>query len=257
MTDKLTCELVTETGMVERYVAETLPDSELEGFEDHLLLCQRCQEEVVQAVAVREALRETTKEGSGREASAGNPEKTRTGFFFGIPPKIWLPVAAAAGVAGLVFFGPDRVPGAIRELGGVSQPPIYLGISVRQDPASADSLFDAAMLRYVVDEFGDAAKGLEEALEAGAPPVPAQFFLGASQLTLDRPREAAEAFGVVIDSGSSPYLAEAHYYRAKAHLRRGEVEAALADLRAASAIQGEISRSAEALADSLEVRLGG
>jgi len=253
----MTCEVVAAAAMVERYVAGILPDSELEGFEAHLLLCQRCQEEVVQAVAVREGLREMKREEAERGVAADDPKSPSPSRFSNIPLKVWLPAAAAAVVAGLVFFGPDRVPEAVSELGRVTQPPVYLGVAVRQTPASADSLFDAAMLRYVADEFGDAATGLDEALEAGTDPVPAQFFLGASLLMLDRPRDAVEALAVVIDSGSSPYLAEAHYYRAKALLRLGDVGPALAHLRAAAAIPGEISSPALALADSLEAQMGG
>ncbi len=257
MTDNMTCEVVAGAAMVERYVAATLPDSELEEFEVHLVTCQVCQDEVVQAVAIRESLRDLKREEAERGVSVHDPKNPSPPRFSSIPLKVWLPVATAAVVAGLVFFGPDRVPEAVSELGRVTQPPVYLGVSVRQEPASADSLFDGAMLLYLTDEFGAAATSLEEALEAGTDPIPAQFFLGASLLMLDHPLDAAEAFGIVIDLGTSPYLAESHYYRAKALLRLGEVGPALSDLRATAAIQGEISALAEALADSLEARMGG
>jgi hypothetical protein len=257
MTDKLTCEVVAGAAMVERYVAGTLPESDLEGFEGHLITCQVCQDEVVQAVAIREGLRELQAGSSEQDPAVGRTPGPVRSRLRGVPPKVWIPVAAAAVLAGILVLGPDQVPSTVSELGRVTQPPVYLGVAVRQDPASADSLFDAAMLRYIADEFGGAAEGLEEALEAGAGPLPAQFFLGSSLLMLDRSRAAAEAFGAVIRAGDSPYLPEAHYYRGKALLRMGEVGPALSDLRIAAAFPGEISDQARALADSLEAQIGG
>jgi len=253
----LTCEMITDDGIVDQYVAGTLPEEEYESFENHLIECRACQDEVVQAVAVREGLGALGEESPGREPPTAGPTVRSRSRWKAISPKVWLPVAAAAVVAGLVFFGPDRVPEAISELGRVGQPPIYLGVPVRQEEAAAESLFDLAMTHYMADEFSDAAAGLRMALEAGADPIPAQFFLGASFLMLDRPREAAGALGVIIDLGPSPYQAEAHYYRAKALLRLGEVGPALDDLRGAAAVPGEIAGPAQALSDSLEAQMGG
>jgi tetratricopeptide (TPR) repeat protein len=128
---------------------------------------------------------------------------------------------------------------------------------VRQAEASADSLFEDGMLAYLADDFSGAVAGLRSALEAGAEPLPSQFFLGASHLMVDQPREAAGAFSAVIELGTSPYLAEAHFYRAKALLRLGDAATALEHLRVAATSGGEISTSAAALADSVEVQMGG
>ncbi|NNM04165.1 MAG: hypothetical protein HKO65_03600, partial [Gemmatimonadetes bacterium] len=223
MRPDLTCERVADKGLVERYVSDTLPEDELEPFEAHLIECRMCQDEVVQAVAVREGLGALGEEGPGRESSTAEPMVQSRSRRKVTSPKVWVPVASAAVVAGLVFFGPDRVPEAISDLGRVGQPPIYLGVPVRQEAAAAESLFDTAMRSYMADEFFDAAVGLRQALDAGADPIPAQFFRGASLLMLDRPQEAAEAFGVIISLGRSPYVAEAHYYRAKSLLRLGDV----------------------------------
>lgn len=57
MTDLLTCELVGERGLVERYVAGRVSDAtELATFEAHVLECLRCQDEVRLGLAVRAAL---------------------------------------------------------------------------------------------------------------------------------------------------------------------------------------------------------
>jgi hypothetical protein len=258
----LTCETVAENGLAERYVSDTLAGPELEPFEAHLIECERCQSEVLLAVAAREAL-ESGEEETGEEEEPGlpGPSEAREGASvprrFRVPVKVWVPAAAAAVVAGIFLFRPGPVPQRISELGRIGQAPVYLGIPVRADEAAADSLFDAAMLAYVAEDYSGAARVLGDALEAGADPLPAHFFLGASQLLLERPEEAVQAFGVVIDSGPSPYLAEGHYYRAKAMLQMGEVDPAFADLTAAAQMAGEISPSAEALADSLEAVMGG
>lgn len=257
MRAELTCGIVSEEALAERYATGALRGDDLERFEAHILECRQCQDEVRQAVAIREGLRASEEDGPG---SGGTDGKAGADFHRRvkrIPSLVWVPVAAAAALAGFLLLTPERVPSRISDLGRVEQAPVYLGIPVRQEAALADSLFDTAMLRYLADDFRAAATGLEEALAAGFDPVPARFFLGSSFLMLDRPSAAAEALGAVIDSGESPYLPEAHYYRAKALLRLGSMESALRDLRAAAATSAEISGQAQALADSIEAHMGG
>jgi len=136
-------------------------------------------------------------------------------------------------------------------LGRVTQPPIYLGVPVRQAPARPDSVFDVAMSAYQLGDYAEATAGLEAALAAGVDPAPAQFFLGASLLMLDRDREAAAAFEAVIAVGESPYLAEGRYYLAKVLLRSGDVAGALTQLSATSGGDSEIIALSRSLADSI------
>jgi hypothetical protein len=240
MIDRLSCDQVDAEFVIPRYVAGTLSPAESAAFEEHLLTCAACQQALTVAVAIREALPKVTV---GR---------TRRIPWFGLS----LTTLAAAARAVVVLLPRDQVPDTIRALGGLTQPPVYLGVAVRQAASRSDSLFEAAMAEYVTGDFAAAAEGLSRALAAGADTVPVQFFAGASLLMTDRPADAAEAFRSVINGGDTPYLAEARYYLAKALLRLGQTDAALRELRAAAADTMEIAGEARALADSVEAAAG-
>ena len=47
--------------VVERYVSGTLPEPEVAAFEEHMLLCERCQQAVHLAVGIRQTLPETER----------------------------------------------------------------------------------------------------------------------------------------------------------------------------------------------------
>ena len=243
------CDEFVAEFVIERYAAGQLPEAETAAFEEHLLTCGRCQSELTLAVAVREALPEAEA-----EEAEEDPTVPRRLPWKGMG--VGLSLAAAAAVT-LMILPRDRVSGEVAELGRVTQPPVYFGVPVRHAPARPDSVFGAAMSAYLAGEYSVAATGLEAAVEAGAGPVPAEFFRGASLLMLDRPADAEQAFSAVIDAGDSPYLAEAHFYRAKALLSQGRVDEAQVDLAATSESDGEIAASAKALADSVEAGMGG
>lgn len=240
--NRMSCDGIVAEFVIERYVADKLSESETVAFEEHMLLCDRCQRELTLAMAVREALSETDDSAYTTRPWAGRRNRIGVG----------MALAAAAAIAALLVLPTDRVSGPIAELGRVTQPPIYLGVPVRQAPARPDSVFGAAMSAYGAGNYSDAVDGLESAIAAGVDLAPAQFFRGASLLMLDDPEGAATAFEVVIASVDSLYAAEAHYYLAKALLRQGKTDRALAELRAVNDAVGEISVQARALADSVE-----
>lgn len=240
------CDKFVAGFVIERYAAGQLSESETVAFEEHLLVCDRCQQELTLAVAVREALPEA-------DAKRSDPvwkrrPWTRAGMGFAL--------AAAAVIAAVLILPIGSVSGPIAELGRVTQPPIYLGVPVRQAPARPDSVFEAAMSAYLAGDYSEAVPGLEAVLAAGADPASSQFFRGASLLMLDEPARAADAFEAVIAAGESPYLAEAHYYLAKTLLRLGDTDGALAQLNAAGAGESEVAALARALADSVTALSG-
>ncbi len=243
MSERLSCQTVSDGSFVARYVAGTLPDPETTAFEEHLLICERCQGDVHLAVAIREALPDS------QGAAARSPWPRWLG------PSV-MTLAAAAVLAGVILVSRDRVPDAVVRLGEVAQPPVYLGVAVRQDPSQGDSLFGAAMAAYAVGDFARAAAELPRALAAGADTVPVQFFAGASLLMSERPEDAAEAFRAVIRGGDTPYFAESHYYLAKALLRLGHVAEARRELAAAAGSGSEIADAARALDDSVAAAIG-
>ncbi len=210
------------------FVAGRLSGAELERFEEHLLACPSCQQEVALGLEIR---------------AAGSSVR-------GAPRRWAIPALVAAAAALALFIIPptsDRT--AIANLGQVEAAPVYLGIAVRGDEENAR--FDAAMRAYQRGDHAAALRDLRTAPALETPP--ALFFRGASELMLRRDQEAAATFTQLLALGDSPYHEEARFYRAKALLRRGEATAALRDLRAISD-PGLMSR-ALALADSVEAAI--
>lgn len=235
----MACAGIAEAGLLERYVAGTLDADAVRALEDHFVSCPRCQTELRLAWAVRHAV-------ATPAVSASRPRTRR-----------WLAVAGlaiAAGIGAVIVFRPTSRPNQWADLGAVSTPPIYLGVTTRGSSAPGDSLFDVAMKVYDAGRYAEAAAGLRTALAAGVDAAPAEFFRGSALLMQDRPDEASTAYGRVIALGDSPYLAEAHLYRAKVLLRLGRADAAVAELRAAGADSAAVSAWALALADSVESR---
>jgi TolA-binding protein len=154
-------------------------------------------------------------------------------------------------LGGVVLLRPAGERSALAQLGAVTEAPIYLGQAVRGAATPADSIFAAAMAAYDDRRYGDAAAGLARALAAGVDSAPALFFLGASELMVGRSDEAAAAFRHVQSLGATPYLPEAHYYRAKALLRLGDRTAGFAELAALRNADTPIAGAAAALADSV------
>ena len=230
--EPLTCAAVDEQDLAARYVAGTLSDDGVrQAFEDHFVACDRCREEVRLAMAIRTEL----------VRRAGAPR---------VP---WLPlgVLAAAALAGVLLLRSGGSRAALAPLGAVADPPIYLGQAVRGTTAPADSIFAAAMAAYDDRRYADAGAGLTRALAAGVDSAPALFFLGASELMAGRSTDAAAAFRRVLSLGDTPYLPEAHYYRAKALLRLGDGAGALAELAQVPAGDSIVASQAAALADSV------
>jgi hypothetical protein len=233
MTDTiLTCEDVQREALIERSLAGRLTGAERDAFEVHYLTCSRCQTELQLGAAVRVAL---------RSSSAANPSRAW--------PR-WAGIAglAAAGVFAMVVWRTQSgTPPELQRLGAVVQAPIYLGVPLRStDETAVTRAFDDAMRAYQAEEFGDAARRLRQVTRDDSLHAPAEFFLGASLLMSGDDANAANAFARVIALGDTPYLSEAHYYRAKALLRRGEAAPALRDLYAVDARSEVIAAQARA-----------
>jgi tetratricopeptide (TPR) repeat protein len=224
-----------ELELAHRYAAGELDPSATAAFEEHLLVCERCQDEVRLSVGLRQVARETLAVPS------------RRGRWFAATA-----AALAAGIAAVILF-PSRVDRNISALGSVTDPPAYVGVAVRAMPANGDSLFAEAMNAYVAKKYDVAASGLTAALAAGVDTIPAEFFRASAQLMSGRVREAADGYARVIDAGprAAGYRDEARLYRARALLRLRRANEALTELVAIEGTNVAIKRAAESLADSV------
>jgi TolA-binding protein len=238
--EETTCSIVDRPALAEQYVARRMPEAERVAFEDHFVTCADCQREVRFADAVRANLREP---GAARE-SAHTRSRTHIWRWTGGG------LALAAGIAAFAIIRMQPSAG-FAELGGVREPPVYLGVAVRGTPGPADSVFEHAMNEYAARNYSAAAAGLRAALAAGQDSVPTEFFLGASLLMSNDARGAAEAFGRVVGKGDSPYLDEAQLFQAKALLRLGRGREARDVLARHRPTDPVLAKTLAALSDSI------
>ncbi len=232
MAYEMNCQSIADEEVIERYVAGRLPAEVAEAFEAHYLTCEKCQAAIKLAAGIRAA-----------GSRAAKPPR-RLG--------IWIAaaLAAAAGIA-LIVTRQSGIDPRLSRLGGVGQPPIYLGVPVRSEIGQADSLFERAMKSYSRRMYREAAEELRAALKAGADSTPTVFFLGASLLLSDQPVDAASVLEAVIKRGPTPYTEEARLLYAKALLRLGRAEEATRVLENVKGPDKPLSTHARALADSI------
>ena len=102
MEHKRNCDEITDRALIEGYVADRLGEAETEAFESHYLTCERCQNELRLALAIREALPEV------REAGLHTPAESEVSVIsrrFRVRTAAAL--AAAAVLAGLLLVRPS------------------------------------------------------------------------------------------------------------------------------------------------------
>ncbi len=104
MEHKLNCDEITDRALIEGYVGERLGEADAEAFEAHYLTCERCQNELRLALAIREALPKV------REAGLHAPAESEVSVIsrrFKIRTAAAL--AAAAVLAGLLLVRPSKL----------------------------------------------------------------------------------------------------------------------------------------------------
>ena len=131
-------------------------------------------------------------------------------------------------------------------------PPPYEPLTLRGAPDEAAARFERGMEQYrKADYRGTVADlGAAAALDPDAPH--SRFFLGISHLMLGDDTAAIDSLRATVALGDSAYLEEAHWYLAKAFLRRKDVPAAETHLKALIALRGSESDKARQLLTELD-----
>jgi len=204
------------------YASGRLTASELEAFELHLLECPACQDEVRTAVALRAAARHGGAR-LGRRAAV-----------------IAIPLLAAAVVL-LVLL--PRNP--YSSLGRVPAAAPYQGIPIRA-AEGALLVVDSALAAYTRGDLRQAEAQLARAATENAEPG-VFFFLGVTRLMLGHAPNALAPLQGVLARAPNRYVAEAHFYLAKAWLQLERPDSALAHLRAIETDSTLLGRTAKDL----------
>jgi len=264
------CDRVAREDVLESYLGDRLSPDDRDAFELHYFECERCLDDLRLLESIRAELQPAT------DASALQTRRRLT----------WL--APAAGVAALVVLAsavvlwrsrevsiappaastspsvsgipaPTTTPApqpppiqrpSLQELARVEPAP-YEPLTFRSAPADAAS-FRRGMERYQQADYRGAIVDLRAALELDAEAPHVRFFLGVSYLLVGEDTAAIDQLRKTVALGDSPYLEEAHWYLAKAFLRRHDVEAATAQLRELVKLRGSWSDEARQLLTQVE-----
>jgi tetratricopeptide (TPR) repeat protein len=131
-------------------------------------------------------------------------------------------------------------------------PPHYLQPRWR---AAGQTSFDLGMQSYTGGDYAAATPGLLAALKGDPRNSAAGFFLGICYLMQGRDDAAIAQLKATIAIGDSPELEEAHFYLAKALLRRHDIAGAVVELREAVAQHGpRLAEEQSLLKDIQEAR---
>ena len=106
MAESLTCDQIVDRGLIERYLARTLSEADVEALESHYLTCSRCQNKLRLAAAIRDVLPEVRETWLAAEVSPA----VVTGRRFGRPAQVAAIAAAVAAVlVGVLLVQPSRI----------------------------------------------------------------------------------------------------------------------------------------------------
>ena len=230
----MNCSDIENQDSIEKYLTGALSEAERERLEEHLLTCEACQDELEEMALLRTSL------GDERWAVGEEPRASWLQW-----PWAWAAAAAAALALGLglVFWlapwvgpPPDQ---ALIAASMVEAPP-YEPRTLRSVTGDAEIRFHEAMQQYLEGSYARAIPGLEAAVELDPSLDKARFYLGACYLLEDEPKKAIDSLSRVAELEGSPYREWAHFYRAKAHLRVGDLDSALSDLSEVISVGGEL-----------------
>jgi hypothetical protein len=114
VTEKLTCAIVQDQDLVARFVADRLPEAEVDRLEEHCLTCEECWSELRLALKISAAAH---AEMEGLEPAVG--PVVRTGSTIRYLP--WLAVAATVLLAAGIFTWVRQPAEAVLERGAFNQ----------------------------------------------------------------------------------------------------------------------------------------
>ena len=266
------CGRVAREEILESYLAGRLTEQDREAFEGHFFECARCFDELRMLQTIRDVLPKVTREVKAK----GTHRLTRWVPAFG------LAAAAVLTVGTLLLLRPSSIPSppeltkstspsegptpvtpnreepqsspapgpSLEQLARV-EPPRYEPVRLRGAADEATQRFERGMAHYRKGDYAGAVEALRAAaeLEPDAPQI--RFFLGISHLRLGQDGAAIDRLRATIALGDSAYLEEAHWYLAKAFLRRKDFGAAETQLKKVVQLGGPKSGEARQLLTDL------
>jgi tetratricopeptide (TPR) repeat protein len=272
----MNCNRVTDAGLAEAFLRGRLAEAECEEYERHLFERDQCTAELQALRLAREEFLATQLMSGeitvspptlrcrvrwGWAASAAVAASAVIGALMWprearvSPPTMTAP-ATALPATPAPFPGPAPVepappPPDWRAIADVRPSP-YQAPVMRVGVDEAQRTFGEAMALYAKSEYARAIPGLEAAAAADPDDAGAPFFLGVSRQLTNDDRGGIEALRAAIARGDTPNSEEARRYLARAHLRAGDPDLAIAELRAVIQLPGDFETEASQLLEEIE-----
>ena len=267
---RMDCDRVAQDDILDRYLASGLSEEDREAFEEHYFGCARCFDDLQVLRTIREELRRGDREielaparrfGGWPAAAAGLAAACVLAVGVLLTMRTSAPVVSEPPVSQTtgrqVPEGPQPRPpepaasaSALEQLARVD-PPRYEPARLRNVPDAGTVRFQSGMEHYRKADYRGALPDLRAAAELQPDAAHVRFFLGASLLMLGQDSDAIDQLQATVALGDSAYLEEAHFYLAKAFLRRNDLDAA--DTHLKKVIQlGGAARGAERLLTEIQ-----
>jgi tetratricopeptide (TPR) repeat protein len=243
--------------LIDRYLTGSLTPEEQESFEEHYFACDPC----FAALQAQRALQAELSASAPqiRNMPVSSPARFR-----------WKIALAAAAVLILGVLGirwgltlnssPATPPTqtaksapagpSLSELARFD-PPNYRQAVLRGNQDKAMREFRLAMKRYQQSDYAGAIGPLGAAVKLNPKDPGPLFFLGVSHLLANQTDDGSAVLQQCIALGDTPYLEEAHYYLAKAFLRKGDAAAARRELEEVVRLRGDHEDEAQRLHQQL------
>jgi tetratricopeptide (TPR) repeat protein len=266
------CTKAAREEILERYLAGSLSEEDRDAFEEHYFGCARCFEELQALKAIRDEL--------PRAVADLDSDPTR------VLPR-WAPAAALAAALVLavgatlwmrnvplhVSETKDLQPPSRPAQPGMPQPrasdaavatgpsleqlarfepPRYEPLRVRGLSDEATARFQRGMEHYRRADYRAAVDDLRVAADMDPEAAHTRFFLGVAHLMLGQDDAGIARLRATIALGDSPYLEDAHFYLAKAFLKRKDFGAAETQLNALIRLPGSKSDEARRLLSGIQ-----
>ncbi len=253
----MNCREVEEQDITERYLLDRLSEPEREEFEKHYFECASCFSQVQTGLALQAELRHQPLVpakacgASLRSMWAWTPAFVTFALLFGVA--IWwysshnrqplqqasLPPPKASPEVAMQSQPPSPAAPSLEELARVEPPP-YSAAVLRGAENEGQETFRKAMQFYLKGDYAHAIPGVRAAVKASPRTARFNFYLGACYLLVGQADPAIVSFRKTVSLGDSAYSESAHFYLAKAYLRKKEVSSAEDELQKTVRLHGSL-----------------
>jgi tetratricopeptide (TPR) repeat protein len=266
--NSMDCTIVARDEILEGYLSNALTDEDRDAFEEHYFGCARCFDELQTLKAIRDELPRTVAATENRRWwMAGWPAAAAlaAAVVLAVGAALWMRPAAPDAPATAAIHPPSQAqqpaatsppaaPATAPVAAGPSiaqlarfEPPRYEPLTLRGTPDEATARFQRGMEHYRKGDYARAAEDLRVASTLDPDAAHSRFFLGIAHLLLKQDDAGIDRLQATIALGDSPYLEDAHFYLAKAFLRRQDSRAAETQLKKLIQLGGSRTNEARGL----------